>query len=442
MEHETTAAPAPPAKAPPAVVAAPAAVGGAPLGVAQVLSLQRTAGNRAVCRAIASGRLQRDDAQPAAAGDLGGITVSPQKATIPLESGVTITAKAQPASVTGVTYSLSAGTVSPAAGTTIDASTGKVTVDAAQQGGTLKAKATAPNGSDFEGPFGVVEKPNGIASTTGAASGDYQGSFTHTFSAPSGKPAGLDKGNVNEKFPTPTVKTPFKGGSFTVQANAAGSKGWDLDAAGAMAGTDDVEMKSKGVDAGPFVASASNPSPGKLPASFSMDQEFHAKSFPSGQLDGTAFTTTQHVRTLDRDAGKLVFKIKAGAKEVSMPYTGPAVYHDAKADKPTVPASGPKPAKGDWARNVVQVSVTAEGSGASPSYSFVGDALGCEVDFNGKVKIGDKAGTVTVRAGDKTNYDEVKITITAAPATAKPTATEGGDGAPEPAVADPEPVSS
>jgi hypothetical protein len=68
VEHDT-AKPAAPAPAPPVVVAAPEAVGGAPLGVEQVLSLQRTAGNRAVCRAIASGLVQRDDAQPAAAGD-------------------------------------------------------------------------------------------------------------------------------------------------------------------------------------------------------------------------------------------------------------------------------------------------------------------------------------------------------------------------------------
>ena len=56
---------------------------------------------------------------------------------------------------------------------------------------------------------------------------------------------------------------------------------------------------------------------------------------------------------------------------------------------------------------------------------------------SGKVKIGSQAGTITVRAGDKTNYDEVKITITPAPA-AKPTAAGDGDGAAEPAA---EPVS-
>src|SRR5262249_6754003 len=156
---------------------------------------------------------------------------------------------------------------------------------------------------------------------------------------------------------------------------------------------------------GDFVASASNPTPkSTLPASFSMDQEFHNKTFPSGQLDGAAFTTTQHVRTLAEENGKLVFKIKAGVKEVSMPYTGPAVYRNAKVDNPTPQASGPKPAKGDWTRTTVQVTVSAEGSGASPSYSIVGPDLGCEVDMNGKVKIGSQAGTITVRAGDKTRY--------------------------------------
>ncbi len=437
MEHETATPVKAPAPAPPVVVAAPEAVGGAPMGVDQVLSLQRTAGNRAVCRAIASGLIQRDDAQPAGGGF--SVAVTPQKATIPLESGVTMTAKA---TVAGAQFSLTAGTTTPAGGTKIDASSGVITLDAAQPGGTMVANATPPGGSPATSEFGVVEKPTGIASTTGAASGDYQGSFTHTFTTASGKPAGLNKGNVNEKFPTPTAKSPFKGGSFTVQANAANSKGWDLDAAGAMTGTDDVEMHSKDVDAGDFVASASNPSPkGTLPAGFSMDQEFHNKSFPSAKLESAAFTTTQHVRTLAEENGKLVFKIKAGAKEVSMPYTGPAVYRNAKADKATIEASPPKPAKGAWQQNEVQVTVSADGSGASPSYSIVGPDLGCEVNMNGKVKIGDKAGTITVRAGDKTRYDEVKITITAAPA-AKPTAADGSDGAEPSAAAPAEPVSS
>src|SRR4051794_7917614 len=143
MEREAATAAAPaPAKAP----VVPAAVGGAPIGAGQVLSLQRTAGNQAVCRAIATGSIQRDDAapavagqpsagaEPAAAGDVTGITVTPQKARIPLEAGVMITAAARPAGLAGVVYSLSAGSTSPAAGTSIDAGTGTPSSRAAAEG--------------------------------------------------------------------------------------------------------------------------------------------------------------------------------------------------------------------------------------------------------------------------------------------------------------------
>jgi hypothetical protein len=199
-----------------------------------------------------------------------------------------------------------------------------------------------------------------------------------------------------------------------------------------MAGPDNVSIGAAGVDAQPFVVSASNPTPAKtLPQGFTMAQHLHAKSFPSGRLDATPFASTDHVRTLAEENGKLVFKIKAGLKEVSMPYTGPAVYRNAKADQPSVGASGPKPAK----PNTVQVSVSAEGSGASPSYSIVGADLGCQVDMNGKVTIGSQAGTITVRAGEAKRYDEVKITITPAPtpATGKPADAGAGESAPVPA---------
>ena len=61
----------------------------------------------------------------------------------------------------------------------------------------------------------------------------------------------------------------------------------------------------------------------------------------------------------------------------------------------------------------MQVSVDAEGSKATPKYSIQGEKLGCSVDASGEVKIGDKPGTITVRAGNAKNYDEVTITITA-----------------------------
>jgi hypothetical protein len=451
VDHDvaTTAPPAPakaPASAPPVVVATPAAVGGAPMGADQVLSLQRTAGNRAVCRAIAGGLIQRDDtgAQAAASVAVAGVTVTPAKSTTPTESGVTITAKATPANASGVKFTLDAGSAAVGAGTSIDEKTGKVTLDAKQAGGTLKATATSDDGTSAWSDFKLVEKPTAIASTTGAATGDYEAAFTHTFTGSSGGSAGLDGENINEKFDSLSVPSPF-GGNFTLQANAAGSHGWDLDASGMMAGPDNVSIGAKDVDAGPFVKSASNPTPAKsLPQGFTMTQKLHAKTFPSGQLEGTPFTTTGHVRTLDEKNGKLVFLLKSGTKEVSIPYAGPAVYRNAKADKTTVQASAPKPAKGDWARNTVQVSVTAEGSGASPSYSIVGNALGCEVDVNGKVKIGDQAGTITVRAGEAKRYDEVTITITAPPAqppVPKATAGDGGEAVPS-AAGEPAPAPS
>jgi hypothetical protein len=431
MEHEAQAPPVP-APAPPVVVAAPEAVGGAPMGVDQVLSLQRTAGNRAVCRAIAAGLIQRDDAQPAAAG-LTGVTVTPGKSSIPAEAGVTITARAQGGS--GITYSLDAGTATAASGTTIDKTSGRVTLDAKQPGGTLKAKATGSDGSWADQEFALVEKPTAIASTSGSPTGDYDAAFTHTFSAASGNAAGLQGENINEKFDSLSVPSPF-GGNFTLTANAAGSPGWDLDGSGMMAGPDNVSIGAAGVDAQPFVVSASNPTPAKtLPQGFSMAQHLHAKSFPSGRLDATPFTTTDHVRTLAEENGKLVFKLKAGLKEVSIPYSGPAVYRNAKADKTSVQASLPNPAK----PNTVQVSVSAEGSGASPSYSIVGPDLGCAVDASGKVTIGSQAGTITVRAGEAKRYDEVKITITPAPspATGKPTDAGADAAAPVPEAVSP-----
>jgi hypothetical protein len=81
------------------------------MGVDTVLSLQRTAGNRAVGRAIERGLIQRDDKAVA----LTGVTVTPAKASIPLASGVSMSAAAKPAGATGVKYSLVADKVAPAA---------------------------------------------------------------------------------------------------------------------------------------------------------------------------------------------------------------------------------------------------------------------------------------------------------------------------------------
>ena len=418
MEHSH----ATPKAAPP--VAAPAMVPVANESV--VISMQRTVGNRAVCRAIASGMLARDDAAPASDTAFTGVSVSPTQSTMPLESGTTITASTAPANA-GAKFTLETGTVAAAAGTTIDESSGKVTLDAKQPGGDLKVKAenSAAEGS---AQFRVIEKPKEIASTSSSQSGTYTAHFTHTFSSSGATTAGLNQANINEKFDSLSAKTPF-GGDFTLQANKAGSKGWYLDSSGTMAGPDNVSI-GKQIDASPFVPNASNPKPAAaLPQGFDMTQKFHFRTLPSDKLEDAPFTTTTHGRHLVEDGGKLKMKISAGKGAESIDYAGPPVFRNASADKTTVEASSANPKTGTWKQNEVQCSVDVEPSGGAVKWSISStDKLGCSVDSSGKAKIGSSPGTITVRAGDGTHYDEVTITITAppAPAGAKPASEEPG----------------
>jgi hypothetical protein len=426
MEHAHAAPEAAPAVAAPSVV--PVA------SESVVLSMQKTVGNRAVCRAIASGMLARDDAPGAvAAADaaITALTVSPSQSTMPLESGTTITASTTPSNA-NAKFSLEADTASPAAGTTIDASTGKITLGAKQPGGMMKVKAENSS-TETTQAFRLIEKPKEIDSTAEAATGTYEATFTHTFSSSGASTAGLNQANINEKFDSLTAKTPF-GGDFTLTANKAGSKGWYLNSSGTMAGPDNVSISS-GIDGSKFVKNASNPNPTKLPAGFDMTQKFHFKTLPSGKLEDAPFTTTPHGRHLVDDGGKLKMKLSAGkGKGVLINYAGPPVFRNASAGKPSVEASPPKPTSGTWKQNEVQCSVDVEPSGGAVKWSISSsDKLGCSVDSSGKVKIGSSPGTITVRAGDGTHYDEVTITITAPPppAGAKPTSEEGaGDAAP------------
>jgi hypothetical protein len=392
-----------------------------------ILSLQRTAGNQAVCRAIATGMLARDEV---ADKPLTGLSITPQKATLPLEAGTAVTAAAKPDGATGVKYSLAAGSVAPATGTKIDESSGAVTLDAKQPGGRMKAKATNAAGWR-EAEFRVVEKPKDIASTSSSAAGQYEAHFTHTFNSAGAGQSGLEDANINEKFDSLTSKTPF-GGDFSLTANAAGSAGWFLSSSGTMKTVDKVSISKGGIDAKPFVKNASNPSPAKkLPQGFSMTQKLHARTFPSDKLEDSPFTTTDHVRELVEKDGKLQMRLAAGKKSEFIPYVGPTVFRNAKADKTTVVASGEKPKQGKWSQNVVFVSVDAEGAAAKPTFSIQGEKLGCSVDKDGMVKIGSTPGTITVRAGSAKNFDEVVITITAPP---KPAAPPGKTAALDPPV--------
>ncbi len=108
---------------------------------------------------------------------------------------------------------------------------------------------------------------------------------------------------------------------------------------------------------------------------------------------------------------------------MTLDYEGPAVYRKAAASPAKVVASPPKPTAKDATWDRTEVTVTAEvlPSTAKLVYSLVGEKLGCEIDkSSGVVKIGDKPGTIKVRASDGSaapgHYDEVSIEIAARPA--------------------------
>ena len=402
-----------------------------------ILSLQRTVGNSVVSGAIrapiqrpqTSAQVQREGEEMASV-SVAGVTLSASKVSIPPSTGSTIKATATPSKATGVKFSVEKGSVTPS-NVTIDATTGVITVSAGQQGGTVTIKATSDDGAWATMDLRLVEKPVAVASTTASSAGGsvYGGQFTHTFSSASGQASGLQGENINEKFDSLKAASGF--GTFTLSANAAGSQGWDLTSAGAMAGPDNVDIDKSMIDVGKFVKSASNPAPANtLPVGFTMVQHMHAKSFPAGTLDASPFTDIDHVRTL---TDKETFTVTAGKNHTDDPYTGPSAYTNIKASATSVNASPPKPkapATGSWTRNKVQVTADVIPGKGTKVFSLVGPKLGCEIDASsGEVLIGDQAGTIKVRVSagaSGTNFDEVSITITPAPTpTPKPTSELG-----------------
>jgi hypothetical protein len=405
-----------------------------------ILSLQRSVGNAVVSGAIRaplqrsqqSGTVQREGEQLASV-SVAGVTLSATKVSIPPSTGSTIKATATPSKATGVKISVEKGSVTPT-NVTIDDTTGVITVSAGQQGGTVTIKATSDNGAWATMDLRLVEKPLSIASTSASSAGGsvYGGQFTHTFSSPSGQASGLQGENINEKFDALKAASGF--GTFTLSANAAGSTGWDLTSAGAMAGPDNVNIDKAMIDVGKFVKSASNPAPANtLPVAFTMVQHLHAKSFPSGALDASAFADVDHVRTL---TDKETFVVTAGMNHTDDPYTGPSAYTNAQASATSVSASPPKPkapSTASWTRTKVQITADVIPGKGTKVFSLVGPKLGCEIDAaTGEVLIGDQTGTIKVRVSagaGGANFDEVSITITPAPAptpTPKPTS-ESGD---------------
>jgi hypothetical protein len=392
---------------------------------AAMLALQRAAGNAAVARMVA---VQRADEASVA---VTGVSTNHNRVTVPPQAGLSITATATPKKATGVTFSLTKGSVEPS-GATIDPSSGRLTITAAQPGGDINVKATSDDGSFATSGLRIITKPTALASTSATditSAGEYGGAFVHTFTGP-GTAEAMQDARVNEKFAALEVTMPW-GGKFTLKANKAGSAGWGLDSSGTMNGDDNVTIGVAGVDIGPLVASASNPSPKQtLPASFSMTQSLKAQSLPAKTWDETPFATTPHVRGVEESEGAVNVVVTAGGESVSQPYRGKPAFRNAQASASSVPASAPKPVakKGEpaqeWQRETVTVSAEALPTDAPIRYSIVetGKArLGCEIDkVTGVVKIGDKPGTITVRASDGTakpsHYDQVKVQITPRPA--------------------------
>lgn len=387
----------------------------ATVGTAATLRhVQRLAGNAAAVALVErAGPLQRDpvedeeDELQLADVSVIGLTLSADSVTLPTSEAVQATAS--PDDATGVEYSVAAGSV-PADNVAIDESTGAITISAGQRGGTVQVSADGADGSGVTVDLTLIERPSAITATSAGAGVGYGGPFTHTFSAPSGHASGLLGANINEAFDSTSAETPW-GTTFNLTANAAGSHGWDLDAAGTMAGPDNVTIGSGSVDIGRALRSTSNPDGAvALPVGFTMTQRLYATEQPGGTRESTAFASVDHVRRLV--AGPQ-FEVTAGMGTITEDYTGPGAVTNATPSAATVTASPPRPESGDWNQRKVTVRADPYPDDTALSYTIRGEDLGCTVDADGEVSIGSRAGTITVRVtAAPHNYDETTITIT------------------------------
>lgn len=378
-------------------------------------------------------RLQR---QPAPVVVLTGATINHRRGTVPPVTGLSLTAGKTPANATGVRFSLVGDTATLAAGTTINATTGAITVAATQTGGRAFAVAsqtiTAPDGSsttstESSPSLNFVATPDGIASTSASLHGAarrYGGNFTHSFSPPSGSSASaLERAHVNEQFAgasgtTLTITGTL--GTIDVDVNDPNntSHGWDLDAAGTMVAADEVTWRHSGIDARPFVVNASNPSPANtLPQELTATQTFRNLIFPTLTWGTAAAATTTHRRAIEDRSDRLTAVTSANVQEVEEDYAGPTVFRRCRADPDTVEVSAPAPRRGRApAPNTTTVQVDAEGQAARPRFSIQGNALGCTINATtGVLRVGTTPGTVRVRGGGTTNFDETTVTITPTP---------------------------
>jgi hypothetical protein len=385
----------------------PALVGPA----ANILALQRTAGNRAVSGILA---VQRQSVT------VGPVGVNNRRISVPMPVGVTLQGTV-PSRQT-VTWSLVAGTAAIDSGTTID-TTGRVTLGATQQGGIIGIRADDPGDSGAADTAEVllITAPGSIASTSetrDAEAGSYGAYFGHTFAAQGGgSGAGCRGGLVNEIFPAVPdpndtrhriPDTPF--GPFILKTNNPSrvTEGWGIDSSGQMIDDDEVTIGRATINIRPFVANTSNPAPANtLPDSFSVTQDLRSLEVPTNAWRA-AFASPVHVRGLrETSPGAPEFFVSANGVEHTDPYTGVAAVRNAQAATPTVAVSTP------GTPNTVAITAESTPTGAPIRYRIIGAALGCRIDATtGELTIGTRTGTVRVRATIGKSFDEVAVTIT------------------------------
>lgn len=366
---------------------------------------------------------------------LNGVSVNHDRITVPPAAGLTFTATKSPANASGVTLSVVGDNATIDAGTTINNTTGAITVAATQTGGSAhiaaNQNATAPDGSTMvstapaTAPFNFNAVPTGIASTSASArgvSGFYGGDFIHTFSGPGGAST-LERSHVNEHFAAASGTTLNLNGllgsmAITVNNASAATAGWDLDSSGTMLAADHVTW-SDTVSARPFVANASNPTPAQtLPQALTATQSFRNLNFPGQTYGATAVATTTHRRAIEDRNNLLKAVTSANAtgisQEVVEDYAGPTVFRRCAASPVSIPVSMPAaPGTTPAPAATATITVDAEGQSATPAFSFVGANLGCTISATGILTPGTTPGTVTIRAGNSVNYDQVAVTLTA-----------------------------
>lgn len=224
--------------------------------------------------------------------------------------------------------------------------------------------------------------------------------------------------------------------NITINNPNSASDGWDLDASGTMAGPDNVTW-SNTMDARPFVANASHPSPSPgLPQELTATQNFRNLTFPAQTYGAATVASTTHRRAIeDRTTLKAVTSANAAgiSQEVVDDYAGPTVFRHARAAPPSIPVAAPASPGGTApAAATTTVTVDAEGQTATPTFTILSPDLGCTITPAGVLTPGPTAGTVTVRAGDSVNYDETTVTITAQPAAPAPAPSPNPNPAPPP----------